>query len=278
MSNAALWERLRDQVAKKMADFPGVSGMCVRDLVRGEGFAIRGDEEFPTASTIKLHVLTQLLRRAEQGEIELDQKLTLTPEMSVPGSGVLAHLEGTIEMSLINLAILMIIVSDNTAANLCIDLAGMEGTNALLQELGLERTVLRRKMYDYDALKRKQENISTPVECVRMMELLYADKPSPYVARHCLAILKKDKDGPLFNRAILPPISIANKPGWMEHVCCDTGIVYLARRPYAMAVMVKFAMCEPQEQEQFVIDTARLIHQTMLTLDSTTDYGRGIPE
>jgi hypothetical protein len=86
------------------------------------------------------------------------------------------------------------------------------------------------------------------------------------------------KSDPLFNQAIRPPISIANKPGWMERVCCDAGIVYLARRPYAMAVMTKFAMCEALEQERFVVDTACLIHQTMLTLDATSDYGRGIPE
>jgi beta-lactamase class A len=277
MSEAALWERLQNEVAHRVRHFPGVAGVCVRDLARGSGFAIRGDEEFPTASTIKIPVLTRLLLRAERGEIDLDEKLTFTPEMGVPGSGVLTYLEGPVEMSLLNVAILMILVSDNTAANACIDIAGMEGTNALLRELGLKHTVLRRKMQDQAAVARNEENISTPVECVSLLELLHRGQPTPNVAQQCLSILKKEKSGPLFNRAIRPPTPIANKPGWMERVYCDAGIVYLARRPYAMAVMTKYALCEPTEHERFVIDTARLIHQTMVALDSTSEYGQGIP-
>lgn len=277
MSTDALWKQLQDRVSERVDAFPGVAGVCVQDLGRGYGFSIRGDDLFPTASTIKIHVLTQILLRAERGELDLDQMLTLTPEMHVPGSGVITYLEGSIEISLRNVAILMILVSDNTATNLCIDLAGIQATNALLRDLGLERTVLRRKMQDHDAVARNEENVSTPNECVRMLELLYQDQPTPWVAQQCLAFLKKQKIAPLFNRAIRGPVRIANKPGGMDRVRCDAGIIYLPRRPYAMAVMTTHAVCEPPDQDRFVIDLARLIHETMVVLDTTSDYGQGIP-
>ena len=275
MSDAALWQRLEHTVARMVDAFPGVAGVCVKDLTRGNGFAIRGDEDFPTASTIKIHVLTQLLLRAERGEIDLSQMVQLTPEMRVPGSGVITYLEGEVELSWLDVAILMIIVSDNTATNLCIDLAGMDDTNALIKELGLTRTVLRRKMQDQEAVARNEENIATPAECMTMLELLYAGNPTPGVAERCLSILKKPKKG-LLNRAIPATVPLANKPGGMERVRCDAGIVYLPRRPYALAIMTKFALCERIEHEQFIIDVAQTIHQTMVALDTTSDYGQGL--
>jgi len=152
----------------------------------------------------------------------------------------------------------------------------MDATNGLLRELGLTRTTLRRKMQDQTAVAENRENISTPIECVQMLKLLHQGKPTPAVAEQCLEILKKKKSGPLFNRAIPALIPVANKPGGMERVRCDAGIVYLPRRPYALAVMTKFALCEPPEQERFVIDVARTVHQTMAVLDTTSDYGQGL--
>jgi len=276
MSNAALWQRLENKIAYMVDDFPGVAGVCVKDLKHGDGFAIRGDEEFPTASTIKIHILTQFLLRAERGEIDLSQKLRLTPEMHVSGSGVIPYLDGKIELSWLNIATLMIIVSDDSATNLCIDMAGIDATNGLLRELGLTRTTLRRKMEDLDAVAHNEENIATPAECVAMLELLYTGKPTPAVAERCLSILKMQKTGPLFNRAIPADVPLASKPGYMERVRCDAGIVYLPRRPYAMAIMTKSALYEPPRQERFVIDAAWTIHQTMAVLDGTNDYGQGI--
>lgn len=276
MTNMAIWKRLEAQVGGMVAEFPGVAGVCVKDLARGDGFSIRGEEVFPTASTIKIHVLTRLLLLAERGEFDLDQVVRVQPEMRTLGSGVLTYLEGQVELSAFDIAILMIIVSDNTATNLCIDWAGVEGTNALLRELRLTETTLRRKMQDRQAIAQGRENVATPDECVAMMELLYQGKPTPRVAEQCLAILKKPKSAPLFNRAIPVGVPLANKPGGMERVRCDAGIVYLERRPYAMAVMTKFALCEPPEQERFVIDVARRVHETMAMLDSTSDFGQGI--
>lgn len=276
MPQNSLLQCLEARVNRRVDDFPGVAGVCLKDLRTGDGFASRGDELFPTASTIKIHVLTQLLRRVERGELDLNQMIRITPPMITPGSGVITYLEGEVSLSLLDIAILMIIVSDNTATNLCIDLAGIADTNTLLRELGLSKTTLRRKMQDQAAIARNDENVATPAECVQMMELLDQGKPSAFVAERCLSILKKPKSGP-FNRALPPTTVLANKPGGMERVRCDAGIVYLARRPYALAVMTKFAVCEPPDQEGFIIDVTRLIHEHMLVLDSTSEYGQGIP-
>ncbi|MEZ4832998.1 MAG: serine hydrolase [Caldilineaceae bacterium] len=272
MSGNLLWQRLNDEIRREVDAFPGVAGVALRDFEGKLEFTVNGDELFPTASTIKIHVLAQLLTRAEAGEIDLAQRVTLPSELTF-GSGVLAYLEGPLDLSLLDVAILMIIASDNTATNICIDYAGIEDTNALLHSLGLTDTRLRRKMMDHIAAVREQENVSTPAELVQMWALLHQGKPSPWVAQKSLEILKKPKLG-FLDRALPADIEFASKPGWVEAARCDTALVYLPRRPYALAVMTKYTLCADMEHEDFIGRIGHSVHTTMTMLAQSNRYGR----
>jgi beta-lactamase class A len=273
--NHLLWQQLEDTLRRQIKEFAGVAGIAVKDLTGNLSLAINADELFPTASTIKIHILTQLLVRAAAGEVDLQERIPIQPEQHVGGSGVLTYLEGPVELTLLNLAILMIIASDNTATNICLERAGLDATNVLLQQLGLPQTKLRRKMMDHIAAVREQENVSTPAELATMFELLHAGKPLPIVAERCLEILKIPKHG-FLDRALPSDIPHANKPGYVENVCCDAGIVYLPRRPYIVAIMTKYALCSTEVQERFIVDCAQTVHRTMESLDKSNSYGRSV--
>ncbi len=270
-----LWQQLEDKLRHQIAGFAGVAGIAVKDLTGNLTLAINADEIFPTASTIKIHILTQLLARAEAGEVDLQARMLVPPEQYVGGSGVISYLEGPVELTLLNLAVLMITVSDNTATNICLERAGLDATNALLQQLGLSQTKVRRKMVDHVAAVRDQENVSTPAELVTMFELLHAGKPSPAVAEQCLDILKKPKHG-FLDRALPSDLPHANKPGYVANVCCDAGLVYLPRRPYSVAIMTKYGRCSTEEQEQFVVSCAQTVHESMDSLSKSNSYGRSV--
>src|SRR5437879_5625822 len=75
-----------------------------------------------------------------------------------------------------DLAQLMVAVSDNAAANILIDRVGMQNVNATLRNLGLTKTMLRRKMMDIAAARRGDENVSTPQEMTRLLEAIYKGK------------------------------------------------------------------------------------------------------
>ncbi len=276
MASQLMWQQLESELHEVLVGFPGVAGVCIQEIGGQNRISINGSEPFPTASTIKIHVLAQLFAKAEKGELDMHRRIVVTQEMRVPGSGILSHLQGHVELTLYNLAVLMIALSDNTATNLCIDLAGMEETNRLVRDLGLRATTLRRKMQDPDAISQSRENVSTPDECVAMLMALQQGRPSSYVARETLDVLKKPKDAPL-NKVVPLEIPLANKPGGMDKVQCDAGIVYLPRKPYIVAIMTKYGMMDGQEQRQFIVDTGRLVHETMSTLDATNDYGLGLP-
>ena len=275
MSTNILWQDLENQLSDMVESFPGVAGICVRSLDKTHDIQINANEVFPTASTIKIHILTRLLYRAERGELDMKQKFHITPDMKVVGSGILAHLDDDIEMSLENLAILMITISDNTATNMCIDLAGINDTNLLLRQMGLTQTTLRRKMQDPESISKSKENVATPAECVSMLECLSENLPSKKVATRCLQILKKPNAGPL-KRVVPPTITVASKPGGMEKVQCDAGIVFLPRFPYAVAIMSKFGMLDSLDHTDYILDIAQLIFDTAKTINDSNEFGLGI--
>lgn len=275
MNRFLLWDKLERTLSQQFADFPGIAGIAIKSLSTGDSLTINANEVSPTASTIKIHVLAQLLLRAERGEIDLAERIPVLPEMHVGGSGVLSYLAGPVELSLLDMANLMIIASDNTATNICIERAGLEATNALIHDLGLTQTHLRRKMMDHLAAVRELENVSTPSELVTMLDLLYQGKPSPNVAERCLMILKKPKNG-FIDKAMPPNVACANKPGWVDGAMCDAALVYLPRRPYIVAIMTKYALCDPLTQENFVVACAQIIHQSMSALDKTNQFGRSV--
>ena len=276
MTNALLWSQLQDRVRDGLADLPGVAGFCLQDLATRDTMGWHEQEVFPVASTIKIPILVTLLDRAEKGELDLQERIALTPEVLVPGSGVLTYLEGPLDLSVLDIAQLMIMVSDNTATNLCIDWAGMDATNVLMGSLGLSQTRIRRKMQDHESVARNEENVSTPAEAVGLMRALYEGRPSSAVAEQALAILKKPNRGPI-ERAMEAGVAVSNKPGGMERVRCDAGIVWLQRHPYALAIMSKFGMENPYRQENRLVAAVQLIHEYMVAIDRSSALGQGIP-
>ncbi|MBS95665.1 MAG: serine hydrolase [SAR202 cluster bacterium] len=276
MTTNLLWSNLESTLDNIINQFEGVAGLSIRCLNNNKTISINGDDVFPTASSIKIHILTQLFTLEDKGTIDLAKRVRFTQDMYGAGSGVIHFLENEPEFTILDIAILMMLVSDNTATNMCIDLAGMQETNNLIKDLGLSKTKLGRKMMDPDAINRGEENISTPNELTKMMELLYQKKPSPKVANNVLNIMSKPKSAYL-NKAIGPNTKIANKPGGMDKVRCDVGIVYLPNNPYAISIMSNYGITDSLSQESFVIELAKTAHKFMLTLDQTNEFGLGLP-
>lgn len=273
MSSQLFWQNLQAQLHPLVNGFPGVAGVSVRDVIGGSGLSINGDEIFPTASTIKIHVLLQLLARAEAGEVDLNERVTIHANELIEGSGVLWHMTGPVTLSLRDIAVLMIIVSDNTATNICIERAGIDGTNELLRSLGLEKTILRRRMLDAIAAVADRENVSTPNELVQVLSLLHEGMPTKWVAEETLTILRKPKLG-FIDRGLPVGTVFASKPGHVDGALCDAALVSLPRRPYALAVMTKYAQCGDRQVEEFIAQVTETVHSAMAVWDRSNGYGR----
>lgn len=246
---------LADQVAALTKDFKGTVVLYAKNLRHGGAFEIGADTRVRTASTIKLPILAALESQVAAGKVKWDERITLKPGDKVSGSGVLGSLADHTELTVRNLAILMIIVSDNTATNLILDRITADAVNDYLDTIGLPVTRSNRKVRGdgtklaaptgWSKAGQKEDNakyglgVSTPREMVKLLELLHNGKiVSPEASKDILDIMKQQqvKDG--IGRRELEGWTVASKSGALDALRSDVGIIYTKDGPIAMAITV----------------------------------------
>jgi beta-lactamase class A len=234
--------KTQKQLEQIAAGFDGVMGLAAKDLTTGETFTVNPDMVFPQASSIKIPVLLELYRQAQTGTLQLTEKVEVKKAHGAGGSGVLQHFsDGGSTLALRDLAVLMIVLSDNTATNILIDRVGMSNVNDMLARANLRQTRLQRKMIDLEAGRAGRENLSTPAEMIWLLGLLHQGKLLD--AAHTalvIEILKYPKNTAL-RRGLPANVELAGKPGGLAGVSCESGIVLLAGKPYALSVMTTYA-------------------------------------
>jgi beta-lactamase class A len=250
----------------------GVMGLSVLDLTTNERIDVNADLAFPQASAIKIPVLMEVYQQAQAGKFNLTEARRIEKQDKTGGSGILFELgDGTVQMTIHDLCILMILVSDNTATNMLIDLVGIPNVNQTLLTLGIKNTRLQRRMMDSAASLRGDENLSTPADGVRLMELLHKGEfINRAVCDDILSILKKPKQTNL--AAGLPEgTSIATKPGNISGVATEWAIVYLKHRPYIVAIMENYGI--EQDASSAMKEISKTLYEYFSRLGHATKYG-----
>jgi beta-lactamase class A len=251
----------------------GVVGYTIVDITSGERFERLQATTFPTASTIKLAVLYELLKQAEAGRIDLDAAKPLDRTHAVPG-GLLYELTSP-SLSPRDLAVAMIVLSDNTAANVLIDTLGMDAINSRIASLGLSNTHLRRRMIDLDAARRGDENTATPSDLAAMILAFHNGVGLSAASKKiALEILEKRKPSPI-SSGVPEAVPIASKDGDLEGVRVDAGIVYVPGRPYVFVVMGTF-LRETPEITRPLEELARVSYDYFARRATLSAYGRAL--
>jgi beta-lactamase class A len=277
-----LWDRLSASVAQVEERLDGVLGVAILDLSDGRQLLVHADDVFPQASSIKLLVLAELYRQAQQstpggaGKARLTDLYVVRATDLVQDSDVLGGMTpGVTQLTNRDLATIMVAVSDNSAANVLIDRVGMDNVVRLTAALGLPHTQLRRKMMDLKAATEGRENISTPREMMQLLEQLYRGKViSPPLLDDFFTVLATHKDSWL-PRNLPEDLRIANKQGLLEGVRNDSGVVFLKNRPYVISVMTTYLASERAGEEaisRISADAFRMFDR----LGRASEYGRVI--
>lgn len=233
------------------------------------------DDLYPTASTLKTPLLYEVYRQAQEGNIDLQERVTLSHSNRVPGSGVLQDLDDGLQPTIRDLAELMIIVSDNWATDLLYDRVGKDAMANRLKELGLNNTYIPmtiREMFctmvdkdssdaelTYEVLKEDlknttasddnlayagdpRNNVSSPRDMGKLMRLIHEGHGLSEEGRAGIIKILKDQN---FNTVIpgrLPVdqnIETAHKTGSIRGVKADVGIVYSPKVNYIITFMSK---------------------------------------
>jgi beta-lactamase class A len=152
-----------------------------------------------------------------------------------------------------------------------IDLVGMQNINNTLASLGLKQTRVQRRMIDAAASGRGDENISTPAEAARIMQMLYRGEFLDRAAcDDMLAILKKPKRGGI-NAGLPQEIEVAFKPGGIAGVSTEWAIVYLKERPYIVVIMENYGLGD--EASAAMRDISRALYDYFWRLGRSTRHG-----
>jgi len=261
-------DRLQAEVARLAKITDGVVGMSALHVESDRRFALNGQDRFPMASSFKIPIAVQLLSRVDRGEVRLDQMVTIQPHDLHPGSGTLSSLfiQPGVSLSVRNLMELMLRISDNSATDILLRLAGgPEAVTGKMRELGITGISVNRPtvnlIADWDGLTLPPENQWTPDGWGKLFETVSEDQEKQAHARFnddprdtaqpdamagllekiwhkqlhkpesadlLLDILYRCRTGDARIKGILPPgTGVAHKTGSIGGTVNDVGIVDL---------------------------------------------------
>lgn len=206
--------------ARRIGSLPATKDTAPIEIVIG----LRADEVFPAASLAKLPIAVELLRRADLGQFSLRERFDTSGEPRVGGGGVLDYLDPATQFTLDDLCALMLIVSDNTAANFLLDLVGMGEVNETLSRMTLTQTKLARHFMDWDARAAHRENVTSADDMLSLLSLINGG--SLPGARRLREMLAAQQSFPELRDNWLPPeATLAHKDGSLDDALHDVGIL-----------------------------------------------------
>ncbi len=233
---------------------PGRIGVYARSMAPGPPIvAYAAFDRFPTASIIKVLIMTTAYAMEEAAPGVLAAKITFHGDQLIGGSDFMAGARNGERLSVRELLVPMITLSDNTAANLLIDYLGVGTINAVGRRAGMVRTRLARKFLDYAAIAHHNDNVSTPADMARLLYVIERGaregvrtivSPAHCAAMVAVMLGQTDRDG--IPAALPSRTPIANKTGEIDGTRNDVAIVEpYGNSPFILAIMTADAYDYP---------------------------------
>jgi beta-lactamase class A len=230
------------EARQKIEDYPGVAGVYVRDLEGGFGYGIRPDEQFFSASVIKIPVMVAVYRKVDEGELSFAQMVEIKEEDWAAGAGWLQWERAGTRQTVGDLLLLMITQSDNVATNALTRLVGgADHVNEVAESLGAENTLLYQKLSSERAAVPGLDNRTTPRDMATMLQKIAdGDAASEKSCGYMIDLMDLNELDWWLDAGLPADVYAANKAGWLYEVYDDVGIVKAGERPYAVAILSKY--------------------------------------
>jgi len=261
---AALDQRVRAEVMQ----FKGNVSLFAKNLDTGVVYELRGYERVPTASTIKIAIMVEAFARVAEGKAKWTDELVLTKEKKVGGSGILPEFADGLRLTFRDGVTLMMVLSDNTATNLVIDVLTADAINARMESLGLRETRLMRRVFGggESVEGKKEENKrfglgrTTPHEMVTLLEKLERGEViSPAASKEMIELMKREQgtNGIWREQWRVPR---ATKSGALDALRSNLGIIYHPRGRIALAIT-----CSEMPEVNWTVDNPALLLMSRLS-------------
>jgi beta-lactamase class A len=227
--------------------------VAFRDLETGESVLIRADEPIHPASTMKVPVMLEVFRRANEGSLKLDDRIMIKNSFASIVDGSPFELdpkddsELTIykrigqEATIRELVHLMITESSNLATNLLVEKVTPEATTFFMRELGADGLKVLRGVEDGKAFAQGLNNVGTAQGLmVVLSKLAEGTAVSKSASDEMLGILRAQKFGEGIPAGLPPGVTVAHKTGWITAGYHDAAVVEIpGRKPFVLVVMTR---------------------------------------
>lgn len=234
-------DRLEGELKQVCERFHGRIGYSLKVLKTGKRIEFRGDERFPTASTIKTAVMVEAIRRVEEGNLKWTDKREVPPMSGRQASMWSYWFKDGTKLDLDGWTNLMITVSDNTATMVLREWLGIDAINERMESLGLKSTKVFGPFPASETEKFRLRGMfglgmTTPREMNRLLELIFLRKAaSPAGCEKMLRILGRQYWDDWIGSSVPPDVKVASKSGAINRSRSDTAIVF-SDNPYILTI------------------------------------------
>ena len=242
-----------------------------------DSLLINVDEKFHAASTMKVPVMIELFKQANQGKINLGDSILLKNEfksivdsslyrmdISDDSDDVVYQQIGT-RVALRDLMRSMITVSSNLATNVLIELVGAKKVTATMEDLGAHNMEVLRGVEDQKAYDQGLSNSTTARDLLLIMKAI-ADSTAgtPEDCATMIDILKEQQFNDVIPRYLPEDVSVAHKTGFITGIHHDAAIVYLPDgRAYVLVLLSKKLNDFDQGTEQLA-EISKAVYEYMM--------------
>jgi beta-lactamase class A len=271
---------LANQLDAVASSLHGTLGYSIHHLRSGMRLARLGDEQFPSASTIKLAMLCAAFDKQQRGELKYDETLTMREEDRQYGTGVLHNYRAGAKVPLRTVLHLMITQSDNTAAVMLGQRLGQATVNAWLDAHALQKTRLLvpfpyQGSFDqafnaggaaWQSVRAWGMGVTTPNEMVALLEMILDGRAcTPAACEEMQRILAHQFYDDGIASQVPPAVVVASKHGSEDQTRSDVAIVHTPSGDYVLAVYTKDAKDTgvkwDNEQDTSIRRISRLVWQ-----------------
>lgn len=268
-----LRKRLESEIQKSGAEV----GLAFKDLETGESMLIKADVMMHAASLMKIPVMIEVFRQAEQGLFRIDEKILVKNEFEsiIDGSpysltvtddsddNIYEYIEK--ELSIRELVHRMITVSSNLATNVLIELVAVKNVMRTLNELGIYHMKVLRGVEDIKAYEKGLNNQTDALSMMQvMMSILEGTAGSEESCQQMTEILSQQKFRAKIPAGIPEGIKVANKTGSITRIDHDAAIVFpRGRKPYVLVVLSR-GIDNREDAERLIAGLSKIVYQRVV--------------
>lgn len=238
--------------------------VAVQNLNTNERILINENLKFPSASTIKLLILSEFFNQVNKNIIQENEKIYIKEEMITLGDGIIKELNLNHSFTLIELATLMIILSDNTATNILINKLGFKNINNYSNKINLKNTSLNRKMMDAKSLENNIDNYTCANDLLNLLYLTYkGNNVNSFYSQKFINIMKKQMITNRLDLHLPKDVFLAHKTGDLDNIEHDCGIIFSKSCDLIICILTKDNISNIEGQN-LITDISNVIYKHYL--------------